>query len=121
MNKTKILSFLILIILLASCKQNYHNSQTNKSGRYSGTFSYGNFTDNIIFEVEKDSSNYHVFFTSLEQNANRIPLQKISVVGDSINFKLQSDYYTYTFKNKWVDNNEKLQGSLTVDTVSDPS
>ena len=118
MNKTKILSFLILIILLASCKQNYHNSQTNKSGLYSGTFSYGNFTDNIIFEVEKDSSNYHVFFTSLEQNANRIPLQKISVVGDSINFKLQSDYYTYTFKNKWVDNNEKLQGSLTVDTVS---
>ena len=109
---------IVLILMLASCKQANQPINTSKEGHYIGTFSYGNFTDNIIFEVERDSSNYQVFFTSLEQNANRIPLQQISVVEDSINFKLQSDYYTYTFKNKWVENNEKLQGSLTVDTIT---
>ena len=69
-------------------------------------------------EIEKDSTNYKVFFTSLEQNANRIPLQQINAIGDSINFKLQSDYYTYTFKNKWINNNTRLKGSLTVDTTT---
>jgi len=110
--------YILFAIVLASCKHNSDNINSSKDGIYGGMFSYGNFTDKIQFEIEKDSSNYQVFFTSLEQNANRIPLQQISVVGDSLNFKLQSDYYTYTFKNKWVDNNEKLQGSLTVDTVT---
>jgi uncharacterized protein len=114
----KTLNCVILLILIVSCQNNPKKINTIKEGNYTGIFSYGNFTDNIIIEVERDSSNYQVFFTSLEQNANRIPLQQINVVGDSINFKLQSDYFTYTFKNKWVDNNEYLQGSLTVDTVT---
>ena len=119
MSKLKSLFFYILVaIVLASCRHNSDTINSTKDGIFAGTFSYGNFTDKIQFEIEKDSSNYLVYFTSLEQNANRIPLQQINVVGDSINFKLQSDYYTYTFKNKWVDNNEKLQGSLTVDTVT---
>ena len=119
MSKLKSLFFYILFaIVLASCKHNSANDTTNKKGSFNGTFSYGNFTDKIQFEIEKDSTNYKVFFTSLEQNANRIPLQQINAIGDSINFKLQSDYYTYSFKNKWVDSNEKLQGSLTVDTVT---
>ena len=111
-------TFFVFIIIFVSCKQQLQKDNFEKSGVFTGVFSYGNFTDKIQFEIEKDSSNYLVYFTSLEQNANRIPLQQINVVGDSINFKLQSDYYTYTFKNKWVDNNEKLQGSLTVDTVT---
>ena len=119
MSKPKNLFFYILFaIVLASCKHNSDNINISKDGIYGGTFSYGNFTNKIQFEIEKDSSNYLVYFTSLEQNANRIPLQQINIVGDSINFKLQSDYYTYTFKNKWLDNNSRLEGSLTVDTVT---
>ena len=119
MSKYKSLFFHILfVIVLASCKHNSDTINSSKDGIFAGTFSYGNFTDKIRFEIEKDSSNYQVCFTSLEQNANRIPLQQISVIGDSLNFKLESDYYTYAFKNKWVDNNEKLQGSLNVDDVT---
>ncbi|NCQ58960.1 MAG: hypothetical protein GW794_14165, partial [Flavobacteriales bacterium] len=57
---------IVLILMLASCKQANQPINTSKEGHYIGTFSYGNFTDNIIFEVERDSSNYQVFFTSLE-------------------------------------------------------
>ena len=119
MSKLKSLFFYILFaIVLASCKHNSDNINISKDGIYGGTFSYGNFLDKIQFEIEKDSTNYKVFFTSLEQNANRIPLQQINAIGDSINFKLQSDYYTYTFKNKWINNNTRLKGSLTVDTTT---
>lgn len=119
MSKNKSLFFFILFaMVLSACKHNSDTINSSKDGIFAGTFSSGNFTDNIQFEVEKDSSNYIVYFTSLEQNANRIPLQQINVDGDSINFILQSDYYTYSFKNKWIDNNTRLEGALTVDTVT---
>ena len=114
----RLIPFFIFVIIFASCKQQLQKNNFEKSGVFTGVFSYGNFIDHIQIKIEKDSTNYKVFFTSLEQNANRIHLQQINAIGDSINFKLQSDYFTYTFKNKWVDSNEKLQGSLTVDTVT---
>lgn len=100
-----------------SCKSDTKTGNEGKKGSFSGIFKHGNFSDKILLEIESDSSNYKVFFTSLEQNANRIPFQNVVVNGDSINFSLQSDYYTYSFKNKWIDNN-KLQGSLSVDSVT---
>tara|TARA_R110002073_G_scaffold4213_1_gene27940 strand:+ start:77763 stop:79052 length:1290 start_codon:yes stop_codon:yes gene_type:complete len=106
-----------VVIGLFSCMPNPKINKGEKVGIYSGMISYGNFSDNIRLEIEKDSLNFKVFFTSLAQNANRIPLRNIEVNGDSINFKLQSDFYTYTFNNKWVDNNSKLQGALSVDTI----
>lgn len=101
-----------------ACKSNVKTTRGEKAGNYSGIIKYGNFADKILFEIENDSTNFKVFFTSLEQNANRIPSQNVEAINDSINFKLQSDFYTYTFKNKWIDNNSKLQGSLTVDTIT---
>ncbi|WP_205749803.1 alpha/beta hydrolase family protein [Cyclobacterium amurskyense] len=69
-------------------------------------------------EIEGDIYNISVFFTSLAQNANRIPFKGVETKGDSINFRLQSDFYIYSFRNKWADNYSKLQGSLSVDTVT---
>ena len=112
----------IVIILLAfgifSCNPNLENKKNEKTGNFSGIIKHGNFSDKIVFEIERDSVSFNVFFTSLEQNANRIPFQNVEVNGDSINFVLQSDFYTYSFQNKWIDNNRSLQGSLTVDTIT---
>jgi uncharacterized protein len=108
--------FICIVFGMFSCNSNSEIKKDEKTGNFSGIFKHGNFSDKILFEIERDSVSFNVFFTSLEQNANRIPFQNVEVNGDSINFKLQSDFYTYSFKNKWIDNYSKLQGSLTVDT-----
>ena len=114
----------IIIIFITfgifSCNSNKNIKEGIKTGNFSGVFKYGNFSDKISFEIEQDSASFKVYFTSLEQNANRIPCQGITVSGDSINFKLQSDLYTYFFRNNWIENNNKLQGVLTVDTITAP-
>ena len=115
----RMLSALIVLGLL-SCQPNKDPKIGDKTGNYSGVIEYGNFSDEILFEIERDSSGFQVYFTSLAQNAIRIPFQAVEVSGDSLNFKLQSDFYTYSFKNKWVENNSKLQGSLAVDTITVP-
>lgn len=101
-----------------SCNPNSGIKKDEKTGNFSGIFKHGNFSDKILFEMEQDSASFNVFFTSLEQNANRIPLQNVELKGDSINFKLQSDFHIYSFRNKWIDNYSKLQGSLKVDTIT---
>lgn len=114
----------IIVILITfgifSCNPNKEIKNETKTGSFVGVFKHGNFSDKIRLEIEQDSASFKVFFTSLNQNANRIPFQGIAIREDSINFKLQSDFYTYTFKNKWIENNSKLQGVLTVDTIAVP-
>ncbi|WP_053991664.1 S9 family peptidase [Mangrovimonas sp. TPBH4] len=109
---------ILIVIGIFSCNSNKKIDKGVKTGNFVGVFKYGNFSDEIRFEIEQDSASFSVFFTSLEQNANRIPLQNVKANGDSINFQLQSDFYTYSFRNSWTENNTKLQGSLTVDTVT---
>ena len=109
---------IFITFVVSSCNSNSEIKKDEKTGNFSGIFKHGNFSDKILFEIEQDSVGFNVFFTSLEQNANRIPFQNVEVKGDSINFKLQSDFYTYAFKNKWIDNYGSLQGSLTVDTTT---
>ena len=116
--KTVILIFIISGIF--SCNSNKQIDNGDKTGSFSGVFEYGNFLDKISFEIAQDSTGFNVFFTSLEQNANRIPFQGVKSMGDSIDFKLQSDFYTYSFKNRWLENNSKLQGTLTVDSITVP-
>ena len=113
-----IITFLALGIF--SCNTNKEIKKSLKTGNFSGIIKHGNFFDKILFEIEQDSASFKVFFTSLEQNANRIPFQGIVLSSDSISFKLQSDFYTYSFRNKWIENNSKLQGTLTVDTITVP-
>lgn len=109
---------IFIVFGMFSCKSNSEIKKAEKTGNFSGIFKQGNFSDKILFEIERNSVSFNAFFTSLEQNAVRIPLQNVEVIGDSINFKLQSDSHTYYFRNKWIDNYSKLQGSLTVDTSS---
>lgn len=112
--------YLILILSIISCTTKSKSELSDRSGIYSGLFKKGSFADSIVFELEQDSTQWKVYFTSLEQNANRIPFRELEVKNDSINFKLQSDFYTYSFKNIWANNNSELQGSLTVDTMEIP-
>ncbi len=112
--------FLCIAFGMFSCNSNMQVANYEKTGKFSGIFNHGNFSDEILIEIERDSASFHVFFTSLAQNANRIPFQAVEVIGDSINFKLQSDFYTYSFKNKWIDNYSKLQGALSVGSSTTP-
>jgi len=109
---------ILATLLLISCSQ--PKNEAKKEGLYYGVFTHGNFTDTISFEIKKDSTDFKVFFTSLEQNAFQIPARDIVIKGDSINFKLQSDKYTYDFSNSWNDSKTKLSGVLKVDTVFVP-
>ncbi len=109
---------ILATILLTSCSQS--KNKVGKEGIYYGAFTHGNFTDTISFEIKKDSTDFKVFFTSLEQNAFQIPAKELVIKGDSINFKLQSDTYTYDFSNSWNDDKTQLSGVLQVDTVSVP-
>ncbi len=109
--------YVFLILAIVSCTNKSKTELPEPTGKYSGLFKKGNFEDSIAIDIERDSTNWKVFFSSLEQNANRIPFRGVEVNGDSINFKLQSDFYTYLFKNKWENNTSELRGTLTVDTV----
>ncbi len=107
---------LITVMIVSTCLPQ-EIKKVVKEGIYSGIFSYGNFSDKISFEIKKDSTNWKVLFTSLEQNAYQIPLRNVQISSDSINFMLQSDRYIYDFKNKWIDNYTGLSGSLEVDSL----
>lgn len=109
---------ILATILLTSCS--HCQNEISKEGIYKGVFTHGNFTDNISFKIKKDSTDWKVFFTSLEQNAFQIPVREVVVKNESLNFKLQSDVYTYDFINAWNDDKTQLSGILQVDTVSVP-
>lgn len=113
----KILFTLFITAVLVSCGPKSKEKEADKQGTFSGVFTYGNFSDIISFEVQRDSADWKVFFTSLEQNAVRIPARQVEINEDSINFVLQSDRYTYSFKNKWTTNFDELSGTLLVDTL----
>jgi len=79
-------------------------------------FKHKSFEINLRFDVESDSLGYNVFFTSLEQNALRIPTRNVSVLNDSLKFTLQSDFYTYLFNSMYDATSNTLQGVLTIDS-----
>ncbi|MEP2993301.1 MAG: prolyl oligopeptidase family serine peptidase [Gilvibacter sp.] len=110
--------FLLLISLfLVTCDRDTTVVDSAVKNSYVGAFVYRNFNDQIRFDIEQDTAEYRVFFTSLAQNANRIPLQVVTAKGDSLNFTLKSDLYTYIFKNKLSKDRSLLVGILAVDTV----
>ena len=116
----KRISILLFTLGLFSCSSTEKTEEVHNSGSYSGVFKHGNFSDTLNFQIEQDTNGIRVYFTSLAQSANRIPMQGIEATEDSINFHLQSDFYTYSFKNKWTDTRNELRGSLTVDTLTVP-
>jgi len=113
MKKQAIVTLVTILITFYSQGQ----KEVGQVGIFKGVFTHGNFTDTISFEIKKDSTEWQVFFSSLEQNAFQIPARNITVKGDSINFILQSDKYTYDFANILNERNTQLAGTLKVDTV----
>jgi len=110
-------SLAVFCILLLSCNTPVNN---NIEGSYSGAFKHKSFQIDLRFDLESDSLGYNVFFTSLEQNALRIPTRNVSVLKDSLKFTLQSDFYTYVFNSKYDAASNTLQGVLTIDSKDYP-
>lgn len=110
-------SFFMAFGLLLSC-QNDNSIKKGFVGIYEGVFTHGNFTTPIQIEIEKDSLNYMVYFSSPDQNAYRIPSSNVSQKGDSIYFELNSDYYSFKFKTKLSEDGSNLYTNLAVDSVS---
>jgi len=110
--------FALFCILLLSC--NTLDNNNNIEGTYSGVFKHESFQIDLRIDLESDSLGYNVFFTSLEQNALRIPTKNVSVINDSLKFTLQSDFYTYVFNSKYDASFNTLQGVLTIDSKDYP-
>ena len=87
--------------------------QTDYSGLYSGNFSHGNFESDLEFDITFNDDVYFVKFNSLHQNAFGIPAGDIHILGDTINFALQSDHHRYDFSLSPLGQNH-LKGNLTV-------
>lgn len=98
--------------------QNNHPNKNAFVGFYEGDFTHGNFTAPMQIEIEKDTLNYRVYFTSPDQNAYRIPTSNVSQKGDSICFELNSDYFTFKFKNKLSEDGTNLYANLSVDSIN---
>ncbi len=106
-----------IIVFLFGCQDN----PTHKKdfvGFYEGEFTHGNFSTPIQIEIEKDSLDFKVYFTSVDQNAYRIPTSNVKSNADSIYFELNSDYYSFRFKNKISKDGTTLNANLTVDSVT---
>lgn len=113
----RLIAVLFIIGLILGCK-NEHSKEKNLTGIYEGKFTHGNFSTPIQIEIEKDSLNYNVYFTSPEQNAFRIPTTNILYKNDSIYFELNSDYYSFKFKNKISEDGDLMNAHLSVDSIN---
>ena len=113
-----ILAALFMVFGFTLGCQNNHPNKNAFVGFYEGDFTHGNFTTPIQIEIEKDTLNYQVYFTSPDQNAYRIPTSNVSQKGDSICFELNSDYFSFKFKTKLSEDGLNLYANLAVDGVS---
>lgn len=114
----KIRALVLILVGLAIGCQNNHSNKQDFVGVYEGNFTHGNFSTPIKIEIEKDSLHYNVYFTSPDQNAYRIPTSNISQKEDSIYFELNSDYFSFKFKNKLSEDGTNLYANLSVDSIS---
>ncbi|WP_299361991.1 alpha/beta fold hydrolase [Winogradskyella sp.] len=110
--------FCIVFLIITSCI--FQNKTDGLEGRYEGIFKHKNFETDLGFEVMKDSLGYNVFFTSLRQNAFRIPCRQVNFSNDTLLFKLQSDFHTYSFSNSIDRHYSTLQGMLTIESKEYP-
>ncbi len=70
--------YLILTLSIVSCSINRSQKHLTAVVYYSGLFKKGSFEDSIVFELEQDSTQWKVYFTSLEQNANEFHLESLT-------------------------------------------
>lgn len=106
---------LVILTLVFGCN---HSSEYDFVGIYEGDFTHGNFSKPIQIEIEKDSLDYKVYFTSPAQNAYEIPTSNVRRINDSIFFEVNSDYYSFRFRNKLFEDGTGLSACLAVDSVT---
>ena len=106
---------LTLLILLFTI---IGNAQSNSLEVFNGEFRHGNFSTDLIIEIDRSNSPAQIFFSSPEQNAFRIPAQNAQIDQDSIKFELQSDFHLYSFQGAIKENSLKL--NLNVDNSDFP-
>ena len=111
------MGYKILIFFLA-LSLSTARSQNNNEDHYSGEFLYGNFSTDLIIDIDRQNGSHQVFFSSPQQNAFRIPAREIVIKTDSIEFVLQSDSYKYDFKGSFK--GDSLDLNLTVDNAIYP-
>jgi len=102
----------LLFLFLVLCSSAVH-SQNTAEEKYSGIFRYGNFSTEIIIDINQENDLNPIFFSSPEQNAYRIPAREITMAQDSIAFALQSDFFRYEFKG--VFHGDSLNMNLSIE------
>ncbi|MFY0671939.1 MAG: prolyl oligopeptidase family serine peptidase [Bacteroidia bacterium] len=110
----------VLSVLFSGCNSKKDAQKDDNLGTFIGTIEYGNFSDEITIDIEKDSLGLKAYFTSLGQNAYKIPFQDVTQNGDTISFSLQSDFYKYQFTNIFSNSSGKLIGILKVNSIEVP-
>lgn len=105
------------MVLALGCQKN-HSYKRDFVGFYEGVFTHGNFSTPIQIEIEKDSLDFKVYFTSSDQNAYKIPTSKVQCKEDSIYFELNSDYFNFRFKNRLSNDGANLNANLIVDSIA---
>ena len=63
LNKKRIMKIFIIFLTfgMLSCTSNSEIKKDEKTGNFSGIFKHGNFSDKIVFEIERDSVGFKVF------------------------------------------------------------
>lgn len=104
---------LVLLFLVSNCTTEPVSNEL--TGSYQGEFLHKDFSIDLQLDIEKDSSGYEVYFTSLGQKAYRIPTADVSVRNDSLFFALRSDFFTYQFNSRVDTKSGLLKGELLID------
>ena len=89
---------LALLILSLSLAHSQETAEKISGDQYSGEFQFGNFSTDLILDINHRNELNEVFFSSPEQNAYKIPAREVFIKSDSLRFVLQSDYFRYEFK-----------------------
>lgn len=85
---------LFFLVLLTSTVIAQDNKKTSF---YQGTFTHGNFSSDVEFEIHSTNDSRTIKFNSLSQNAIGIPAGDIKLSDNQISFALQSDFFRYDF------------------------
>lgn len=108
----------VYVIIYSVWLSAFGYSSTNYQGKYSGVFQKGNFQIDLTIEIEESDKGSIVFFTSMGQNAFRIPTRDLRLNNDSLHFTLQSDRYSYHFLGEI--SQQYFKGEVQVDSRSYP-
>ena len=108
----------LLLFLFVATGHSQIRTENNKTEQFAGVFKYGNFSTELILDIQRQQDLNQVFFSSPDQNAYEIPAQEVFLKSDSIGFVLQSDLFRYEFQGVFA--GDELVLNLSVDNSDYP-